>query len=135
MTRQDRRTRLAQAIADVTADATRSALAGIAWQTLGSCTARTDLPWTTDTTDISPWDADTMRTVCSSCPVRAACDTYATEHDVTGGWWAGRDRDPDADPAPSPSWVPIKVKGGRLDIEQGLLPVVTRTCQPGGAVA
>ncbi|MGL4744715.1 MAG: WhiB family transcriptional regulator [Dermatophilaceae bacterium] len=127
MTRQDRRTRLAQAMTDVTADAARSALAGIAWQALGSCGARVDLPWTTDTTDVSVWDAEAMRTVCESCPVRAACDTWATDHDVTGGWWAGKDRDPHAGSAPSPSWVPVTVgagKGRRLDhAEQGRFPL------------
>ncbi|MGL5818283.1 MAG: WhiB family transcriptional regulator [Phycicoccus sp.] len=127
MTRQDRRTRLAKAVAEVSAEAARSALAGIAWQSLGSCGARSDLPWTTDTDAVSVWDADTMRTVCESCPVRVECNTWATDHDVTGGWWAGRDRDPDATEHSSPAWVPITVgtgKGHRLDhAEQGRLPL------------
>ncbi len=34
-----------------------------------------------------------MRAVCDTCPVRVACTTYVQTSIVTGGTWAGIDRD------------------------------------------
>ncbi|MGL4178585.1 MAG: hypothetical protein ACRCSN_21205 [Dermatophilaceae bacterium] len=123
MNRQDRRARLAQALAEIAADTARSALAGVAWRSLGSCGARTDLPWTTDAADVSPWDAETMRATCQACPVLAEC-TAAAEG-MTGGWWAGHDRDPDAEEPPAVSWVPIRSGRGHAapGTAQGVLPL------------
>lgn len=96
------------------------------WQAGAACRDRLDLPWTTDAADVTAWDADAIRSVCSSCPVRVACEAAVFALGVVGGWWAGTDRDPDAqEPAP-PSWVPVRVgRSGRVldDAAQGVLPL------------
>ena len=46
-----------------------------------------------------------MRAVCDACPVVLDCLAAVDALDVTGGWWAGADRDPDTlAPAP-PTWA------------------------------
>ena len=47
-----------------------------------------------------------MAAVCAGCPVLTACDRFATDQDMTGGFWAGTPRDLDA-PAnlAGPGWV------------------------------
>ncbi|MDO5710307.1 MAG: hypothetical protein Q4P32_01015 [Micrococcales bacterium] len=70
------------------------------WTTSAVCADRRDLPWTSDTVDVTPWQAETMGVTCQGCPVRSDCLSAVDALDITGGWWAGRDRDPDArDPA------------------------------------
>lgn len=65
------------------------------WEADAVCATRLDLPWTRDRADVSAWDAETMRTICGGCPVLADCAAAVTRFDVTGGWWAGTDRDPE----------------------------------------
>lgn len=67
------------------------------WAARAACAGRLDLPWTTDAADVTPWQAVTMRAVCAGCPVLLDCLAAVDDLDVTGGWWAGRDRDPNAD--------------------------------------
>lgn len=70
------------------------------WTASAACAARTDLPWTTDAADVTAWQAETMRVVCRFCPALLDCLAAVDELDVTGGWWAGADRDPNTpDPA------------------------------------
>lgn len=64
------------------------------WTAAAACARRTDLPWTRDAADVTPWQAETMRVVCRACPVLLDCLAAVDELDVTGGWWAGADRDP-----------------------------------------
>lgn len=64
------------------------------WTTRAACADRLDLPWTTDTADVTPWQALTMRAVCDSCPVALDCLAAVDDLGVTGGFWAGADRDP-----------------------------------------
>ncbi|WP_286958652.1 hypothetical protein [Arsenicicoccus sp. UBA7492] len=92
------------------------------WMRGAACAARPELPWLTDTTNLSAWDAETMRTVCDSCPVLLDCLAAVDDLDVTGGWWAGQDRDPHAAPAPAaPAWVPARTRRHGLVALQGTL--------------
>ena len=63
------------------------------WMPLAGCLARLDLPWTTDTSSSSRAQVHAMTRVCSGCPVRDHCAAYAVEAHITGGFWAGSDRD------------------------------------------
>jgi hypothetical protein len=63
------------------------------WMPLAGCLARLDLPWTTDTGHLSRAQVHAMTCVCSRCPVRNHCAAYAVEAHITGGFWAGSDRD------------------------------------------
>lgn len=58
-----------------------------------ACVDRPDLPWTNDADRLRPVQVRAMGRVCGGCPVRNYCAAYATEAGVTGGFWAGRDRD------------------------------------------
>lgn len=64
------------------------------WMHQAACVDRLDLPWITDTIDLHPGDAAAMAEVCRGCPVRDACLTYVRAVPVTGGTWAGKDRNP-----------------------------------------
>lgn len=63
------------------------------WMPAAACLARADLPWTTDTDRLTAAAVRAMTRVCDRCPVRNPCAAYATTEGVTGGFWAGRDRD------------------------------------------
>lgn len=101
------------------------------WTLRAACTARPELPWTTDTVLVPNVAADAMRAVCASCSVVADCLAAVDHLGVTGGWWAGIDRDPDAF-APDPAattvdvrtlWRPLRVhgrSGSGAVIEQGV---------------
>ena len=64
------------------------------WMPQAACLVRPDLPWTTDTNSSSRAQVHAMIRVCSRCPVRNHCAAYAVEAHITGGFWAGSDRDP-----------------------------------------
>lgn len=103
--------------------AARQALGSVAWQALGSCGARTDLPWTAEPAEIGPWDAESMRSLCSTCPVLSECAAYVETSGVCVGWWAGTNRDPDyAEPA-RPGWVKAADVSDGQPAWQGLLPL------------
>ena len=63
------------------------------WMPDAACVARPDLPWTADTASSTRVQVRAMTRVCAACPVRNHCAAYAAEANVTGGFWAGRDRD------------------------------------------
>ena len=63
------------------------------WMPQAAWLARPDLPWTTDTGPLSRAHVQAMTRVCSRCPVRNHCAAYAVEEHITGGFWAGKDRD------------------------------------------
>lgn len=67
------------------------------WTARAACASRLDLPWTLDAADVTPWQAATMRAICADCPALFDCLAAVDDLDVTGGWWAGADRDPHAD--------------------------------------
>lgn len=67
------------------------------WTARAACASRLDLPWTLDAAAVTPWQAATMRAVCGDCPVLFDCLAAVDDLAVTGGWWAGADRDPHAD--------------------------------------
>jgi len=109
-----------------------------AWVAAASCSARLDLPWTRDHADLSAWDVETMRAVCDGCPVVLDCLAAVDALDVTGGWWAGVDRDPHAFtvevapawartianvPVAGTTWVPLRSRSGRLLGDQAVLPL------------
>ena len=87
------------------------------WFTSAACSARLDLPWTRDLADVTPWDAATMQAVCDGCPVVLDCLAAVDRLDITGGWWAGHDRDPHAHtadhaPPPGPPPPPTRLRQG-----------------------
>ncbi|MDR7313606.1 hypothetical protein J2S40_004664 [Nocardioides luteus] len=67
------------------------------WMDYAACTTREKrgLPWTTDASQTPTVLVDLMQETCDACPVRLACEAYATRNRVTGGWWGGVDRAPD----------------------------------------
>ena len=67
--------------------------ARVGWMADAACADRLDLPWVTDTANLRAMTVRAMRAVCDTCPVRDACDTYVHTSVVTGGTWAGIDRD------------------------------------------
>ncbi|WP_409483038.1 hypothetical protein [Arsenicicoccus dermatophilus] len=106
------------------------------WQTRAACASRTDLPWLTDAADLDRWAVLTMRAVCDACTVLLDCLAVVDDLDVTGGWWAGQDRDPHAvqllDAAPS--WVPVRTsKRGPIIAQQGAFPLDLTGLPLGGA--
>lgn len=98
-----------------------AASAAPAWMTRAACARVPGLPWTTDEHAVPYVLVDEMRAVCGSCPVRLACSSHAAEG-VTGGWWAGIDRDPDNDTDRQPvQWQPVYGSNGRLVEEQAVI--------------
>lgn len=63
------------------------------WMPQAACVARADLPWTTDTLLSTRALVRAMERVCGGCSVRNHCAAYVVEANITGGFWAGRDRD------------------------------------------
>lgn len=111
------------------------------WTARAACASRLDLPWLTDAGDVTPWEAATMQAICAGCPALFDCLGAVDALDVSGGWWAGADRDPHPDlthlaapgcatddraalsAAPVVAWVPVRGKRGRLLGEQACLPL------------
>ena len=52
-----------------------------------------ELPWLDDTHTLPSVLVEVMGDVCAGCPVLAACTGYTATAGVTGGFWAGADRD------------------------------------------
>lgn len=76
-----------------------------AWMRDATC-ARVDLPWTADSSRVNPVLVLLMQEACAQCPVLEQCGDYVAAHQISGGWWAGKDRNstsPDMDPAHSDS--------------------------------
>ena len=99
--------------------ATASAVLDSSWMTAAVCTNRPDLPWIGDAETTTTGRRLAMAAVCAGCPVLTACDRFATEQDMTGGFWAGTPRDLDT-PAnlTGPGWVINPLPG--LDTLGGL---------------
>lgn len=93
-----------------------------AWMAHAACAQAPGLPWTEDTGTFPDVLADIMTQTCATCPVHDACATYATDTPVTGGWWAGQDRDPDTI-WHHVEWVPVHNRSGHLLAEQATLPL------------
>ena len=93
-----------------------------AWMSHAACARFPDLPWTADTGTAPDVLVDIMREVCDQCPVRLACAAYVEAERITGGWWAGEDRDPEAI-WHNIEWVPVVGRKGRLLGEQAALPL------------
>lgn len=94
------------------------------WESSAACADRLDLPWTHDRADVTAWQALAMTAICDACPVLAACTAAVAALDVTGGWWAGTDRDPFAvDPTDLVplTWRPLLARSGRTLGAQGAL--------------
>ena len=75
------------------------------WEAHAACAARPDLPWLTDAAHVTGAQAAAMRAVCDACPVVLDCLAAVDALDVTGGWWAGADRDPDTLAPTPPAWA------------------------------
>jgi hypothetical protein len=96
----------------------------LAWMDAAACAERLDLPWTLDSAGVSVEQADGMRAVCRGCSVLSECAAAAGTWTVTGGWWAGSDRDADRKATDPVRWAPVVVRGRQLaGVEQGLLPM------------
>ena len=77
-----------------------------------ACTHRLDLPWIGDVETTTTGDRLAMAAVCAGCPVVTACDRYATDEDLTGGFWAGTPRDLDTPAAlTGPGWTTYPLPG------------------------
>jgi hypothetical protein len=103
--------------------AARHPLGSVPWQALGTCGARTDLPWTAEPADIGPRDAESMRALCRSCPVVTECAAYVETSGVCAGWWAGTNRDPDYTEPARPGWVKAPGTTAEQPAWQGVLPI------------
>lgn len=91
------------------------------WTSRAACANRPDLPWTRDMADLHPLHAATMRAVCDGCPVVFDCLAAVDDLDVTGGFWAGADRDPNAaDPLARPDWVTAPGEPSATSVETGV---------------
>ena len=64
------------------------------WIDLALCRAFANLPWLEPPEGRTPAAECAMKAVCSGCPVFDECHQFVVEHDVTAGFWAGRDRLP-----------------------------------------
>jgi hypothetical protein len=62
------------------------------WSRAALCRRFSRLPWRADPPAVSPWQVESMRTVCEACPVSRECSETA-ERNITSGFWAGRFRD------------------------------------------
>jgi len=82
------------------------------WMTGAACTTRADLPWINDTDNTTDRERLAMAAVCAGCPTLTACDRFATDQDMTGGFWAGTPRDLDT-PATltGPGWTIDRLPG------------------------
>ena len=98
------------------------------WTDRAACADRLDLPWTRDAADVTPWQAATMRAICSTCPALFDCLAAVDALDVTGGWWAGHDRDPNADLShlASPDWATDDTESGPVSAGLSWLPIRSR---------
>ncbi|MBG6098320.1 WhiB family transcriptional regulator [Nocardioides luteus] len=100
-----------------------------AWMNDAACATREarGLPWTTDTLELPEVVVDLMRSTCDDCLVRSACNAYVIAEGVSGGMWAGTDRDthrrptpvspqpkPEPAPGPLPRAMPIYDRDGEL---------------------
>jgi len=63
------------------------------WMRDAACVDRPTCQWTTDTDRPRLVQARARSRVCGGCPVRNHCAAYVVEAGVTGGFWAGQDRD------------------------------------------
>lgn len=96
------------------------------WMRHGACLDMPGLPWTSDTDHVPTVLVQEMTAICEACPVRLACAAHVAGGHVTGGFWAGADRDPDAASAEMwehVQWVPQRTAEGRNAGEQGTLPL------------
>ena len=93
----------------------------LGWMREAACMRAPGLPWTADTGTAPDVLVDLMRDVCAACPVRVACVAFVEAEHVTGGWWAGQDRDPEAI-WHRIEWLPVIGRSGRFLGEQAVLP-------------
>jgi Transcription factor WhiB len=100
------------------------------WARAGLCHQPTHagLPWVGEPDEVTTGDITRMTRVCGACPVQAACAAYATQADVTAGFWAGvwhtnQDQDsPDPCSGVVPvEWVPVTGRHGVVIGEQAAL--------------
>ena len=102
------------------------------WPARAACADRLDLPWTTDAADLTTWQMAPMRAVCGDCPVVPGCLAAIDALDITGGWWAGADRDPDtAGYPPAPAWAEAPADDDGPAVPVAWVPIRSRR---GGAV-
>ena len=90
------------------------------WMSQAACARFPDLPWIADTNRAPDVLVDIMREICAGCPVANACAAYVDTARITGGWWAGKDRDPETIWS-HVEWVPVIGRKGRLLGEQAAL--------------
>jgi hypothetical protein len=96
------------------------------WMTGAACTNRLDLPWIADAETTTDRERLVMATVCAGCPVLTACERFATDQDMTGGFWAGTSRGLD-----TPSM--LTGPGWTIDALPGLDTLPAISCSGGAA--
>lgn len=72
------------------------------WMSEAACRRYPKLGWVTDTILLGLGERSTMAVICERCPVRTACEQYVQDKQITGGFWAGQDRDVIDDQEPLP---------------------------------
>lgn len=94
--------------------------ASMGWMDKSAC-SQVDLPWITDTAQLSPGVVEKMRQTCAACPVLHQCADFAVRTHVNAGWWAGADwshgrrRGAEVEPAPQAQPIPRQVVPARVD--------------------
>lgn len=82
------------------------------WMSQGACADRGDLAWLADADTLPTRQRLVMAAVCAGCPVLTDCARYATEQEMTGGFWAGISRDLDTSAVfPSRAWTTQRLPG------------------------
>ena len=64
-----------------------------AWMADALCRQHPDLGWLKDEHMLGLGEISTMDAICANCPVRSQCERFVAEQGISGGFWAGEDRD------------------------------------------
>lgn len=55
----------------------RPEVSPLAWMAHAACADVPELPWLIESEHVTAFEAARMRTICSACPVRVACEQYS----------------------------------------------------------
>lgn len=63
------------------------------WMRHALCVDYPKLGWIKERSSVGLGEEATMAVICDRCPVRLACAAYVERNEITGGFWAGQNRD------------------------------------------
>lgn len=69
------------------------------WMSRGACKGLSALPWLAERDRVAPRDHLDMLIACRGCHVHDLCADFVDRERITGGFWAGRFREPMSEPA------------------------------------